>query len=227
MYLTYHGLSCFKFQNKEITLITDPFEEKYGLKLPKFRADFITVSHSHTDHNNIEAVKGPKQEGVKGNKAYTKPFIISGPGEYEIKGVSIIGIPSFHDNKEGRERGVNTIYLITLGNIKICHLGDLGHLLTNKQIETIGQVDVLLVPADNTVTLDVKKVYEVVSQIEPRIVIPMHYKLPGLINKNFDPVNKFLKEIGIKEEKIDKLKIIKKDLPSEGMKVIILEALKC
>lgn len=212
MHITYHGLSCFKFQGKERIIITDPYQKNYGLKLPRFRADIVFVSHSHPDHSNAEAVKGIADDRL---------FIISNPGEYEIKGVSAMGISSFHDNKQGQERGNNTIYLIILDKIKICHLGDLGHVLTDEQLETIGSVDILLIPVGGIYTIDAKKACEVIRQVEPRIIIPMHYKIPGL-NLKIDEVNKFLKEIGVASEKMDKLKVNKKDLPSEGMRVVVM-----
>jgi L-ascorbate metabolism protein UlaG (beta-lactamase superfamily) len=215
MQIIYHGLSCFKIQGREAILITDPYDNRYGLKLPRLKADIVTISHDHPDHNNVKAIKSLEEKTGQ-------PFIISGPGEYETKGVSIIGIPSYHDSKEGRERGSNVIYLITLDDLRICHLGDLGHILTDETLDLLGQVEILLIPVGGIFTLGTKEVGEVISQIEPRIVIPMHYKLPGLTLK-LDPIGKFLKEIGLKEEKTDKLKITKKDLPKEGMRVVVLE----
>lgn len=210
MQITWLGQSCFKIQGKEVTVVTDPYNKELGLKLPRLFADILTVSHGHYDHSNIEAVSG-------------NPFIISTPGEYEIKGVFIYGIPSFHDNKQGAERGPNTLYLFEFEGLKIVHLGDLGHLLIDDQLDKLQSVDILLIPVGGIYTINAEQASEVISQIEPRIVIPMHYKIPGL-KENLDGISKFSKEMGIKEtEAIDKLRITKKDLPQEETKVVILK----
>lgn len=210
MQITWLGQSCFKIQGKDITVVNDPYDKSIGLKLPRLNADILTVSHDHYDHSNIEAVSG-------------NPFVITTPGEYEIKGVFIYGIPSFHDNKQGVERGLNIIYLFEFEGLKIVHLGDLGHLLTDEQLEKMGNIDILLVPIGGVYTINADQASEVISQIEPRIVIPMHYKIPGL-KVNLDGINKFSKEMGIKEsEALDKLRITKKDLPQEETKVVILK----
>ncbi len=214
MIITWLGQSCFKIQDKtgtdNVVIATDPFSKDYGLKVPNFEAEIVTVSHlQHDDHNNVKALRGD-------------PFVVNGPGEYDIKGVAINGITSYHDNKQGEERGVNTIYRIEMDDITITHLGDLGHELSAEQIEAVGGTDILLVPVGGTYTLDAKKAAKVVSQIEPRIVIPMHYKIDGL-KMDIDGVDKFVKEIGIKPTEEDKLKISKKDLPQEDMEVVILK----
>jgi L-ascorbate metabolism protein UlaG (beta-lactamase superfamily) len=213
MIISYLGQSCFKLQDKlgpeGITLITDPFHKEIGLKVPNFEADIITVSHQHPDHNNIEALRG-------------NPFIIDSAGEYDVKGVMMQGINSFHDAKEGAERGGNTIYRINMDDLTIVHLGDLGHILTDKQLEQLEGIDILLIPVGGCHTIDAKVAVEVIGQLEPRIVIPMHYKLPGMKTDN-DPVEKFIKELGVEPKKEEKLKIAKKDLPQEGMDLVVLE----
>lgn len=208
MNLTWHGQSCFKITGKDVTLVTDPFDAKIGLKPPRTEADIVTVTHGHYDHNNISAIKG-------------EPTIIDGPGEYSIKGVEIKGIASYHDKNEGKERGANTIYTLEIDDIKICHLGDLGQILSDEQVEKIGNVDILLVPIGGVYTIDTDAAIEVVNQIEPRIVIPMHYKVPGL-NVNLDKMDKFTQEMGA-TKKMSKLSLKKKDLPSEDTEVIIME----
>lgn len=210
MYITWLGQSCFKIQGKEVTIATDPYEPNLGLKPFYLKADIVTVSHDHHDHNYVKAIKG-------------HPFIISHPGEYEIKKVFIYGIPSWHDNKEGKERGANTIYLFEFEDLKIVHLGDLGSDLADEQLEKLEGADILMIPIGGTYTLEAKGAAHVISQIEPKIVIPMHYKIPGL-KVNIDGLNKFSKEMGVKEtESLDKLKINKKDLPMEETKIIILK----
>lgn len=212
MYITYIGHSCFKIQDKigsdGVTIITDPFDKSIGLKVPDSQADIVLVSHQHADHNYIKAISG-------------KPFIITTAGEYEIKDVSIEGIDTFHDNSGGKERGNNIAYKINIEGINIVHLGDLGHLLDAKQLEKLSGADILLIPVGGIYTIDAKKAVEVISQIEPRIVIPMHYK-SDKSTVEIDGVDKFIKELGIKPAYEEKLKISKKDLPSEDMELVIL-----
>ena len=211
MVITWYGQSCFKIQSGETVLFTDPFCKEIGLTPPRGAANIVTISHQHKDHNNYDALTG-------------EPLVIKGPGEYETKGISIKGILSFHDNKEGKERGTNTIYVIEVEGIKICHLGDLGEeKLNDEQVEEINGVDILMIPVGGTFTINGEDAVEIINQIEPRIAIPMHYKIPGLSVK-MDGVDVFLKEMGIgKKEVVDKLTIKKKDLPQEDMEVVVMK----
>jgi len=212
MYITWLGQSCFKLQDKigpdGVTLVTDPYGDEIGLKMPHFEADIVTVSHSHFDHNNTGAIRG-------------KPFIVDTAGEYEMKGVFVEGVESWHDSSEGKERGKNIIYRIEMEDISLTHLGDLGHILDTKQLEKLEGTDILLIPVGGKYTINAAKAVEVISQIEPRIVIPMHYKLPGL-KAEIDGVEKFIKELGLKPRQEEKLKISKKDLPVEDMELVVL-----
>jgi len=212
MLLTWIGHSCFKIQDKTgtdgKTIVTDPFDKSIGLRAPSFEANIVTVSHDHYDHNNIKAIRG-------------NPYIIKLAGEYDIQGITVYGIESFHDEKEGKDRGVNIIYRFEVDGISISHLGDLGHVPDDKQLELLSGTDILLVPVGGKYTLDAKKAVEVISQVEPRIVIPMHYKVPGL-KLDIEGVDKFIKEIGIKPTNEEKLKISHKDLPQEDMELVIL-----
>lgn len=213
MIITWLGHSCFKLQDKVgtdgVTVITDPYDKETGLKMPSIEADIVTVSHDHHDHNNVEALRG-------------KPFVINCAGEYDFKGVLVEGIDSYHDEEEGKLRGGNIIYRIEVEDISIVHLGDLGHTLTNEQLEKLVGTDVLLIPVGGKFTLDAKKAVEVISQIEPRIVIPMHYQTEGLAIEGLDSIEKFIKELGIEPSHEEKLKITKKDLPQEDMELVIL-----
>lgn len=210
MYIIWFGQSCFKFQGKEATIITDPYDKKVGISLPRLSADIVTVSHDHYDHSNIRAISG-------------EPFIITSAGEYEISKVSIQGIPSWHDDEEGKKRGSNIIFVFNFEDVRIAHLGDLGTTLSDQQLESLGNVDVLMVPVGGTYTLNGKQASQVVNQIEPRIVIPMHYKIPKLTEK-LDTVNSFCSELGVQQNgEEEKLKVTKKDLPSEETKVVILK----
>lgn len=216
MQILWHGQSFFEISAKGegaelVRIALDPFGDKIGLKVPKAEADILLVSHSHEDHNNIEAIKGA-------------PFLIDSPGEYEVKGIFVKGISAFHDNQQGKDRGVVVIYRIEAEGMVVCHLSDLGQKeLTPEQVEEIGEVDILMMPVGGTFTVDAKDASEIISQIEPRMVIPMHYKIPGL-TVDLNPVDKFLKEMGeegIKPE--PKLKVSLKDLPQEETKIVVLE----
>ncbi|HVZ11304.1 MAG TPA: MBL fold metallo-hydrolase [Candidatus Paceibacterota bacterium] len=209
MTITWFGQSCFRLEAKEGSVLVDPFAKEIGLKPPKIKDDVVLVTHQHRDHNAIE-------------DANPEAFIIQNPGEYEKQGIAIRGIASFHDDKEGAERGPNTIYLIKAEELTLCHLGDLGQkALTDQQVEAIGDVDVLMIPVGGTYTLGAKEAAEVISQIEPKIIIPMHYKLPGL-QSPIESADKFVKEIGLTPERTEKYKITNKILPTEEIKLVIL-----
>ena len=190
--------------------MTDPFPPSVGLKLPKLDADLITVSHRHDNHTYVQAV---------GNGCYT----VDGPGEYEVAGITVLGIPTYHDPNVGAERGPNTVYVIEVDDVRVCHLGDLGHRLGDRELEALGAVDVLLVPVGGHTTIDATEAAEVVRQIEPRLVVPMHFAIPGL-KAQLEPVDRFLKEMGVPEtEALTKLAV----QPSSGeseTKVVLLEA---
>ncbi|MBI4099962.1 MBL fold metallo-hydrolase, partial [Candidatus Microgenomates bacterium] len=175
------GHSSFRIKGKTATVVTDPYDPAMiGLKFPKLDdVDIVTVSHDHGDHNAIGNLPGT-------------PFVISGPGEYEVKGVTVVGVSTFHDDKDGADRGKNVVYNITVDGIRVCHLGDLGHKLTEAQVDAIGDVDVLLIPVGGTYTITSKTATEVVAQLEPLMVVPMHYD--GKLN--LEPVSNFLKEMG-------------------------------
>ena len=216
MQIIWKGQSFFQIliqRGKEsvVKIAFDPYDEQIGLKPPVLEADILLITHSHYDHNNVKAVKG-------------SPFLISGPGEYEIKGVSIQGISSFHDNVQGKERGENTIYTLESEGIKICHLGDLGQKeLTDEQLEKIGAIDILMIPVGGVYTISAKEATKIISQIEPKIVIPMHYHIPKLKIK-LEGLDKFLKMMGVKAPEVSKkLSISQRNLPSEGMKIIVLK----
>jgi L-ascorbate metabolism protein UlaG (beta-lactamase superfamily) len=213
MDITYLGHSSFRIRARNATIVTDPFDPKQvGLKYPKQSCDIVTVSHDHFDHNHLEVVKDYKK-------------VIKGPGEYEVQGVSIIGIQVYHDEEKGEARGKNTFYIIEADNIRICHLGDLGHKLSDKQLEEIGEIDVLMVPVGGYYTIDESVAGEIMKQIEPKITIPMHYQVSGLDPSKFaqlKSVDDFLAEVGVEAEKSDKLSIKAVDL-GEEKKVVVLD----
>jgi L-ascorbate metabolism protein UlaG (beta-lactamase superfamily) len=214
--LTWAGQSCFQIsvsnsKDHSADIVIDPFDEKTGLKLPNFSADIALVTHDHHDHNNIKGLKGD-------------PFVVLGPGEYEVKGVFIHGVASFHDDKEGKERGLNTIYTIEAEDMRFCHLGDIGQKqLTDDQLEKIGAVDILMIPVGGKYTIDSSEAQKIISQIEPEIVIPMHYALPGM-KSDMDEISKFLKTMGKNSiTPQDKLVVKAATLPKEGMEIVVLQ----
>lgn len=174
------GHASFRIKGKGATVVTDPYLKSVG-------ADIVTVSHGHFDHSEISKISGD-------------PFVISGPGEYEVKGITVVGIPSYHDDQNGAQRGNNVIYKMVVDEVRICHLGDLGHKLTDEQLEAIGDVDILLVPVGGFYTIDPEVASQVVAQIEPLVVIPMHYFKEGLDKGKFGKlatVDVFLKQMGV------------------------------
>lgn len=217
MNINWYGQSCFQVSSARgkdsyVSIVIDPFSENTtGLKLPNLQADIVLVTHDHSDHSNIKAVSG-------------SPFVIEGPGEYDIKKVFVQGISGYHDNVQGAERGNITIYVIEVEGMRLCHLSDLGQKeLTSSQLDKIGDIDVLIIPIGGTYTIDAVDAVKVMAQIEPRITIPMHYKIPKLKIK-LDDTDKFLKSLGIKKpESLSKLSIKKKDISTEEAKIVILQ----
>ncbi|MEK7631379.1 MAG: MBL fold metallo-hydrolase [Patescibacteria group bacterium] len=214
MIITWLGHSCFKIQTTNATILTDPYDNGIGIRLPKVTADLVLVSHDHSDHSNIAGVSGT-------------PYVASSPGEYEVRGVFAQGLSAFHDNTNGSECGATTIFRIEAEDMKLVHLGDLGQAkLTDEQFEHCNGADILFIPVGGHYTIDAKTAVDIITQLEPRIVIPMHYKIPGLDAKKFpiDGVDTFIKHMGVASNgHEDKLKIVKKDLPQEETKVIILK----
>lgn len=212
MEITYIGHSCFKIKGKDVTLVIDPYDPKIGYKLPRLECDILLSTHNHFDHHYIEGVSGYK-------------LLVDTPGEYETEGVFIYGIPVYHDDKDGKERGQMTVFLIDIDGLTLLHLGDLGHSLSKETLEKISDVDVLMIPVGGKYTIDAEIAAEVISEIEPGYVIPMHYKTNDLAGiKDVDGVDKFLDEMGVENniKKDDKLKISgKSDVPDDTQVVIL------
>jgi L-ascorbate metabolism protein UlaG (beta-lactamase superfamily) len=200
MDITWLGHSCFRLKGSHTTVITDPYPPGLGYSLGKPAAHIVTVSHQHEGHSYVQGISD-------------EPRRVTGPGEYEISGVLIIGIATFHDREKGRERGKNTVYVVEIDEISICHLGDLGHVLNAEQVEEIDKVDVLLLPVGGVSTIGASMAAEIVRQLEPKVVIPMHYKTQAL-SRGLEPVERFLNEIGIKQiDPQPKLSVTRSNLP--------------
>lgn len=183
MNIKWLGHACFLLTSEAgEKVITDPYDTSVGYRMPPVAADVVTVSHNHFDHNYIKAVSGSYK-------------LVDSPGEYEVKGLKIKGVPSWHDDAGGAKRGPNVIFNITIDGIRVCHCGDLGHVLSGEQADKIGEVDVLMVPVGGTYTVDAKGAAGVVRQLNPSVVIPMHYKTP-VIDFPIDGVEKFISEMG-------------------------------
>jgi L-ascorbate metabolism protein UlaG (beta-lactamase superfamily) len=206
--LSWLGHACFRLKSRDITIVLDPVGRTFGYDISKVRPDIVTISHQHPGHNHTEALKG----------SFT---IIDGPGEYEIKEIFITGVRTYHDDAHGANYGHNTVYSIALEDIIFCHLGDLGHTLSSDQLEQIGPVDVLLTPAGGA-ALSVSQVAEVIAQIEPGIVVPMHYATASATAAGLEPLDKFARELGIADvTPRDRLTVRRNDIP-EAAQIIIL-----
>ena len=208
MEISWLGHSCFLIKGKQATVITDPFDNIPGYSLGQPMVDIVTLSHQHPHHNFVVGV-------------YGEPRVIKGPGEYEITNVFITGIRTFHDAEGGRRRGKNTVYLIEIDDMRICHLGDLGHLLSSDQIEEMSDVDILLVPVGGVSTINAAMAAEIISLLEPKIAMPMHFKTEA-VNLELEPLKQFLKEMGLKEVVPQpKLIVSKSSLPKETRLIVL------
>ena len=196
MVISWYGQACFRLQTGQNTIAIDPFDKKIGLTPPSFGADLVLVTHEHFDHSNVEAIKGD-------------PFMIDGPGEYEHHGIRVKGIDSYHDNTEGSERGLNTLYRIQSEGLRLVHCGDLGQKeLTDEQIDAMGFVDVLFIPVGGFFTINGKEAASIVKKVQPRVVVPMHYKVSSLAVNELEPVDSFVEAMSAQGvEPQDKLTI--------------------
>ncbi len=207
MDITWLGHSCFRIKGKEVNLITDPYDATLGYSWPKSSANIVTITHDHPGHSNAV--------GVEGN-----PRVVNRPGEYEIKNVFIIGFPTFHDAAQGANRGRNIIYLMEMEDMRLCHLGDIGHTPSPKQIEELSGIDVLFAPVGGVSTIDAKTAAEIVRLLSPKIVIPMHYQTD--VTNWLEPLEKFTQGMGLREiVPQPKLTVTKSNVPPETRVVIL------
>jgi L-ascorbate metabolism protein UlaG (beta-lactamase superfamily) len=198
--ITWLGHACFRIKGSQAIVITDPFPPDLGYSLGNQSANVVTVSHDHPSHSYVQGIKG-------------EPRVVRRPGEYEIAGVLILGLSTYHDSVKGQTRGKNTIYLMEIDGVAVCHLGDIGHILGDDAIEEMGNVDILLLPVGGASTIGPSMAAEIIRKVEPKVVIPMHYKTPS-IKRDLEPVENFLKEMGAAAvEPRSKLNISKSNLP--------------
>jgi L-ascorbate metabolism protein UlaG (beta-lactamase superfamily) len=212
MEITWYGLSCFRLSERGMaSVVTDPYDHQVvGLEALKLKSEIVTVSHRAPGHDYVQAVKG-------------KNHVITGPGEYEIGGVFITGVQTNGTSKKDADEPRNTLYVFDYNGITIAHLGDIRRIPTQTEVEALGNVHVALVPVGGGGSLSAAKAAEIVSVLEPGIVIPMHYSLPNLQLK-LAPLSKFLKEMGIGDvEEHDSLKITQTSIPEET-KIVVLKA---
>lgn len=214
MNIKYLGHASFYLRGKDAKVVMDPYNPSIGLKFPKTEADIVTISHGHDDHNYPQGVTG-------------EPLVIDWPGEYEKKGVRVIGYATHHDKEKGKERGDNVMFRFEADGITILHCGDLGHTLSDDTLEAIGDIDILMIPVGGYYTIDAKEAVAVIKQVEPAIVIPMHYRTKAHDDKVFGevaPLEDFLKAYGTENpETVDQLTIKKEDI-GEETKVIVMNA---
>jgi len=209
MKIKWLGHSCFLLtSNSGVRVLTDPFDEQVGYELPAVETDVVTVSHDHFDHNHVSVVKG--------NFA-----CIDKPGKFSERGIDITGVSTFHDENGGAKRGTNIVFKFDIDGIRVCHCGDLGHLLTPEQIKEIGEVDVLLLPVGGVFTVDAAGAYEVAKQLKPAVTIPMHFKTE-MLKFQVDGVDNFLSVAG-GGEKAGKQEIeLDKDSLKGPSKIVVL-----
>ena len=209
MEITWYGHSCFRMIERGVaSVVTDPYDESIGYPLPRLRADIVTVSHDAPGHNavdNVQRVQHP----------------LTRPGEYEVGGLFITGVDTYNPDKKDKIRR-KIIFVFDFDGLTIGHLGDLDHVPSSSQIESLGPLDVLLTPVGGGAALTSGQAAEVISLIEPSLVIPMHYHTPYCGALKLDPVDKFLKEMGVSEANVqESLKVTPSSLP-EDTQIIVL-----
>jgi L-ascorbate metabolism protein UlaG (beta-lactamase superfamily) len=209
MELTWIGHSCFRLRGRDLTLLTDPVAPGLGYAGARLEADVVTVSHDEPNHSAVSAVAGT-------------PYVVRGPGEYELRGAMITGVATPRRPGEGRDVPRNTAYVFELDDVSVCHLGDLTSPLTADQVAVVKDADVLLVPVGGHCTIDAAQAAEVVAQVEPKLVVPMHYRTPAAA-LDLDPVDRFCREMGTADpQPQSRLNVTRGSLPDQ-LTVVLLE----
>lgn len=215
--IQYLGHACFRIRGRDGVVIMDPGQRASGYDIGKQSANILTISHAHADHSYRDAVR-PLKETLN---------VFEGPGEYEVGGVLVTGVRTYHDKKKGAEQGRNVVFVVHIDDVAIAHLGDLAHELTAAQVEEIGDVDVVFIPVGGHETLHAGEAAAVIAQLEPRIVIPMHYASPHVASDiPMEGVERFLTEMGVKEiTPEEKLTVTQSNLPPEGVaaRVVLMQ----
>ena len=209
MEITWLGHSCFRIKGKEVVVVTDPCSPDTGYTLTKVQADLVTISHNHPGHAYLEAM----QEGYK---------VIKGPGEYEAKDVYVTGLPAYHDAEQGKKSGKNTIYVIEMEGVTLCHLGDLGHPLSPEVTGEIGNINVLFIPVGGNPTLAASAAADLVRNLNPGFAVPMNFKTAAEKNE-IDFPEKFLKELGIKDLAVQPKLIVTRTTIPASTQVVLLD----
>jgi L-ascorbate metabolism protein UlaG (beta-lactamase superfamily) len=207
--IKWFGHACFSVRGRDVTVLMDPVPRESGYDIGSPEADIVTVSHQHPGHSATDLVK----PGFR---------LVNGPGEYEIQEVFITGVQTYHDNDKGKTHGKNTVYVIEIDDLIIGHLGDIGHVLTEEQVEAMSSVDVLLVPAGGGPTITPAQAAEIIGQVDPGIVIPMQYRTEkGDFER--DPIDGFIRELGITEYQTEERLTVRKVDVSDAPQVVILQ----
>lgn len=206
--IKWFGHACVRIRTRDLTVIIDPVSPTTGYQMSRQRADVVAITHDHPGHRALDQVREPYH-------------LLEGPGEYEIRGAFITGIRTFHDDEGGKRLGKNTTYLFELDDLVICHLGDIGHVLTDAQAEQLSVVDVLLVPVGGPPTITPQQAVEIIGQIEPAVVVPLQYRTERG-DHDRAPLDAFLREVGAVEVvPLETLTIRKSDL-GDTMHVVVL-----
>jgi L-ascorbate metabolism protein UlaG (beta-lactamase superfamily) len=209
MEITWYGRACFRLKGREATVITDPCPPSTGFVAGKHDVDLLTISHDHKDHTYTRSI--------------TAGLTLTRPGEYEYHGVLATGVRTFHDGQRGAERGENIVFAVEVDGVHIGHLGDLGHLLTEEQLSELGPVDVLLVPVGGNFSISPAEAAEVVAQVSPKIVIPMHFATDGGSSDLMGP-ERFIHEMGIAAPAAQPKAVVHASTLPDETQVVRLEA---
>lgn len=208
--ISWYGQTCFGLEGRNsICIVTDPYSPDVGLTPPRLEADVVTVSHHDGTCDYLPAVESPFR-------------LLEGPGEYEIRGVFVTGVSTFADDKEGRERGLNTVFVFRFDGTTVCHLGRLGHVPSQSQVKNLGPVQVLLVPVGGGGSLTANQASEVIGVLEPEIIVPMRYRIPGL-EEDLESVGHFLQEMGIEAAEGQEKLRVSDSSGGEESRVVVLE----
>jgi len=215
MKIKWYGHAAFLITSDQgVKVIMDPYESgAYGGQLTygkiQDHADIVLTSHDHADHNDVKSLPG-------------SPEVVKGSGSKTVKGISIKGVPTYHDPSKGSERGANVIFSFVVDDIRVCHLGDLGHVLSDQEVAEIGPVDLLMIPVGGYYTIGPKEATRVAEQIRPKVLIPMHFKTPKC-GFPIAPADDFLKgKSNVKRMKANETAFNKGALPKQ-MEIVLLE----